>query len=332
MKAERAYRDRCAARGLDEAAIGRALTAVRALESEVEGHGGVLEEAGLPEVETHVASIAASGEAAEERIMALARYFAVASSETVAIRLLAYLLPIGVLPAMAQRLAELEGEATKARVMAGIEVPRPGSPPEAYPAATAAFVRALERELGPARARRVLAWNVHEIPASAFDQERERFLAAPSVGAWLADYHERQVAILAKHAADGTLWFEQRITRRVVDYVRSQPEIQGGVVEGDRIYTTKIPYDPDRFLATDDPLEKRRLACHCPLAASTIGADGAGVPALWCACSAGYTKFIFDVVFGKETEAEVLESVLAGDRRCRFAIRIPKAVIETKTL
>jgi len=330
MRHEKAFRERCAARGLDRAAIERALQAVRDLEAEIEGRGGGLESATLSEIERHLAAIAGTDESGVERLMALARYFAVAGADAAAIRLLAYLLPIGVLPAMARRLAELEGQAIRDRVMAGIAIPPPLAPPEAYPAATAAFARALERELGTARARRVLAWNVHEIPAAAFAEERERFRAAPSVAAWLAGYHERQVAVLARHAADGTLWFEQRITPRVVEYVRARPEIQGGVVEGDRIYTTKIPYDPDRFLETTDPLEKRRLACHCPLAASTIAAGGAGVPALWCTCSAGYTKLMFDVVFEEETEAEVLESVLAGDPRCRFAIRIPASVLAGK--
>jgi hypothetical protein len=187
-------------------------------------------------------------------------------------------------------------------------------------------VTGLEAELGAVRARRVLAWNVHGIPASAFAEERELYLAAPSIQAWLEGYHERQVAVLARHAADGTLWFEQRITRPVVEYVRACPEMMGGLVEGGKVYMTKIPYDPGRFLVSTDPVEKRRLACHCPLAASTITAEGAGVPALWCDCSAGYEKFILDLVFGEETHATVLESVLAGDARCRYAIEIPASV------
>jgi hypothetical protein len=63
------------------------------------------------------------------------------------------------------------------------------------------------------------------------------------------------------------------------------------------------------------------------LAASAIVEGGAGVPAAWCACSAGYEKFIFDVVFGEETEATVLESVLDGGERCRYAIAVPGSVL-----
>jgi hypothetical protein len=326
MHKEPEYRERCRVRGLDPAATDAAVAAVETLEADTIDSGGTPASISLARVERHVASLTAQGKADPSTIVALARYFAVAGFDAIAIRLLAYLSPIGILPAMAERLCVLEGEAARDRVMAKVAVPAPGSPPETYPPSTAAFVRALKGELGEARARQVLMWNVHGVPAEAFAEEREHYLAAASVDEWLAGFHERQVAILAGHAADGTLWYEQKITPRVVAYVRNNPEIQGGVRDGDRIFTTKIPYDPDRYLLTDDPVAKRHLACHCPLAASTISATGGGVPAIWCACSAGYDKFLFDVVFGEETEAEVLESVLAGDERCRFAIKMPASV------
>jgi hypothetical protein len=330
MYKESEYRERCRVRGLDAAAVDAAVAAVKALETDAMDSGGTPGSITLARVERHVASLTSRGEADPSTIVALARYFVVAGVDAIAIRLLAYLSPVGVLPAMAERLRVLEGEAVRDRVMASVAIPAPGSPPEAYPPSTAAFVRALEEELGEARARQVLMWNVHGVPVEAFVEERERYLAAASVADWLAGFHERQVAVLARHAADGTLWYEQKITPRVVDFVRGNPEILSGVRDGDRILVTKIPYDPDRFLLTDDPVEKRRLACHCPLAASSISATGAGVPAIWCACSAGYEKFLFDVVFGEETEAEVLESVLAGDGRCRFSIKMPASVAARK--
>lgn len=326
MYKEKEFRERCAARGLGPDAIERAVAWVRILEAEAAGPDGTLASAALAEVERHVADLVARGEAGEDRLMALARYFAAAGIDAVAIRLLAYLLPVGVLPAMADRLAELEGAAVRDRVMAGVAVPPTGAPPETYPAATAAFVRALEAELGAEKARRVLCWNVHGIHAAAFAAEREAFLSSASLEDWLAAFHGRKVRELERHAEDGTLWFEQRITPAVLDFVRGNQEILSAVSDGRHLWATKIPYDPDRFLASTDPLERRRLACHCPLAASSISETGAGVPAAWCACSAGYEKFLFDTVFGEETEAEVTESVLAGDPRCRFKIRIPEGV------
>jgi hypothetical protein len=43
-----------------------------------------------------------------------------------------------------------------------------------------------------------------------------------------------------------------------------------------------------------------------------------------CNCSAGYEKLPWDVILGEPVKVEVLESVLAGNNRCLFAITIPK--------
>jgi hypothetical protein len=339
MYLEKEYRQRCAGRGLDEAATDAALAVVGDLAAEEGGPDGRLGNVGPAAIESFIARRAAAGRAGEDALVALARYFLVlaaadrdsAGAANEVTRLLySYLSPIGILPAMSARLASLHGEAIRSRVVSGIAFPVPGSPPRAYAAPTAAFVAALERELGAGAAHRVLAWNVHGIPPEAFAGERALFLAAPSIQAWLDGYHARQVAVLEAHAADGSLWFEQRITRRVVEFVRESPEVLGGVVEGGRVLMTKIPYDPDRFLGSGDPLERRRLACHCPLAASSITESGAGVPSPWCSCSAGFEKFLLDVAFGEETRAEVLESVLGGSERCRFAVTIPPGLMSKR--
>ncbi len=325
MYKETEFVERLKGKGLDEDSIRSSLRTVSRLRAALASGGFSLAGPDLSIVETWIADMLAEGEPAAELLLSLARYFSVSGEPALAIRLLAYLSPIGVLPAMSDRLASLEGSSVRDRIMSRISVPPEGSPPEAYPEAAARFASVLKEELGESEARRVLAWNVHGIPPEAFVEERERFLELGSIDEWLLDYHRRQVEVLSGHAKNGTLWFEQKITQAVVDFVRDRQEILSGVRAGDIIYVTKIPYDPDRFLKATDPLERRRLACHCPLAASSITPKGAGVPPLWCACSAGYSKFRFDIVFGEETEASVVNSVLSGDDFCRFAVRIPRA-------
>lgn len=327
MRMEAEYIERLETRGLEDAEIQSSLERVEALGEALASRNFSLEKPSLEIVEAWISGMVEGGEPAAELLLSLARYFALTRETALAIRLLAYLSPIGILPSMSGRLASLEGGAVRDRVMGRLSIPPEGSPPEGYPPATAGFVRALEEELGRERAAKVLAWNVHGIPPEAFAKERERFLELGSVDGWLLDYHLREVEILQKHADEGTLWFEQRITREVVDFVRGRQEIMSGTRTGDTIYMTKIPYDPDGWLRSADPLERRKLACHCPLAVSSITPEGAGVPPLWCACSAGFTKFRFDVVFGEETEAIVVDSVLAGDDLCRFAVKIPGSVM-----
>ncbi len=323
---EAEFKDRCIKRGLSDADVESAIKAVENLAGELCGKTDELESIPLAKIETYIERRKARSEVDAALLMAFARYFAVLERDEVAIRLLAYLLPVGVLPSMADRLEALEGTVVRDKVMDRFAVPPVGSKPEEYPAAAAAFTQCLEEELGTSGARHVLAWNVHGIPAQAWESERQEFLKAESLESWLAGLHERRVAEIHKHAKDGTLWFEQKITMRVVEYVRGNQEILSGVSDGSYIYATKIPYNPDGFLGAATDLERRKFACHCPFAAASITEKGALTPPLWCYCSAGYEKFIFDTVFGAETNVEVLESVLAGDLRCRFKIEIPETV------
>ncbi|MBU0935778.1 MAG: hypothetical protein KKI09_15305 [Spirochaetes bacterium] len=324
MKHKTAFTERCAARGLDQAAIDDALRLLSNIDQALQTAGSSLDQASLPLVEQQTEIRLASVPDGAAMIMALARYFVVSNQDALSIRMLAYLLPIGVLPAMAERLTSLHGKEVHDRVMQGVHIPPVGSAPEKYPEATRLFTEQLVAELGAEEAHRVLAWNVHGIPAQAFAGESERLLELGSIDAWLADYHRRQVDILAKHAADGTLWYEQKITPAVVDFVRGNQELLSGRRIDDKIYQTKIPYNPDRYLTSNDKLERRKLACHCPLAAAGISETGSAVPAAWCSCSAGYEKFRFDVVFGRETSAAVLQSALDGSEICRYAVTIPE--------
>jgi hypothetical protein len=128
--------------------------------------------------------------------------------------------------------------------------------------------------------------------------------------------------------AEGRLWYEQEITPETVEYVRGNQEVLSGIRRGDRIYTTKSPYAPGQYLAETDPLMKRYYMCHCPLARASILSGEPEISPTWCYCSGGYEKLKFDVVFGEPVEVEVLESALAGDPRCRFAVKIPEGKLK----
>jgi len=73
---------------------------------------------------------------------------------------------------------------------------------------------------------------------------------------------------------------------------------------------------------------KRYHACHCPLARASILEGDPDISPTWCYCSGGFEKFQFDVIFDEDVGVEVLESALAGDQRCRFAVRIPEGKLK----
>lgn len=134
--------------------------------------------------------------------------------------------------------------------------------------------------------------------------------------------HAEAVAELENYLREGRIWYEQEMTPEVVEYVRANQEILSAVRDGDRLYLTKIPYAGKEFLQAQDPVMKRYYACHCPLAREAILMQDVDVPPDWCYCSGGFQKVMFDVVFETDTEVELLESALAGDMRCRFAVKI----------
>lgn len=322
---EKEFREYLRTREQGEAQIEKAVEAVRDFEGELGDR--TVESATLEDLRGYLARLVSRRENSLDRLAALSRYFYATDRNDLYIYFTAVLGGRTVLPSISARLESLVDEETMKRVFNGVEMPPLGSPPEDVPYVTQRLMERLQEELTPEVYRRVLAGNHHRIPLEAFDGLRKLYEESGSVDEFLKGRHERAVAVLEEHLAEGKVWYEQEITPRVVEFVRGNQEMLGGVRRGDRIYFTKIPYDPDAYLGEDDPLMKRYHACHCPLARSSIITGEPDVSPEWCYCSGGYGKLPFETVFGKELEVELLESVLAGDPRCRFSVTIPEGKV-----
>ncbi len=332
MKQEEAFRERSKARGLDEAQTEQALSFIREFEDAYASAGQDMENITPEKMKEYVGDLLKQGKNEEERLLALARYSYLLRNEPVYLFFTQIFGSYGILPSISEKARQLAGEELGEELFKGIQIPPLGSLPEAFPPIVREIMARMESRLPSELYHRILAGNHHGIPASAFDEERECYEKAPSVDVYLKGRHARMVDILQQHCDEDKLWYEQKITQRVVDYVKSNQELLSAVRQGETLFVTKIPYNPDRYLTETDPLMKRYLACHCPLAASTILKEGAKVSPTWCYCSAGYEKTLFDNVFGESLEVEVLESVLDGSERCRFAIKLPESVGRMKPL
>ena len=88
------------------------------------------------------------------------------------------------------------------------------------------------------------------------------------------------------------------------------------------VYETKIPFLTKQYLAESDPTLKRYYYCHCPWAREAVK-SGERVAPIFCNCSAGFHKRPWEAALGQRIQVDVLESVLRGDERCRFAIHLP---------
>ncbi len=90
--------------------------------------------------------------------------------------------------------------------------------------------------------------------------------------------------------------------------------------EGRVIYSTKKPRDPKGFDAATSRAERRKAYCFCPLIRNHLDA---GMPITFCYCGAGWYRQQWEGAVDKPVQIEIVESLLQGDERCTFAIRLP---------
>jgi hypothetical protein len=320
---EKEFREFLQGREMGEEEIDTAVEAVLEFEGEMEVKGGTLESATVEDLREHISLLMSRGENSLDRLLTLARYCHVAKRNDLYVYFTSILGGRRVLPSISERLVSLVGEEARAKIFEGVETPPLGTPPEELPLMTKRLMDRLEEGLPPEVYRRVLAGNHHRIPLEAFEGLKKLYDESESIDEFLEKKHERAVAELEEFSDEGKIWYEQEITPRVVEFVRGNQEVLGGVRKGDKIYFTKIPYDPDAYLRETDPMMKRYHACHCTLARATILTGEPEINPEWCYCSAGYGKTPYEVVFGEEVEVEMLGNALAGDPRCQFAVKIP---------
>jgi len=301
-----------------------AVSAVRELEEYLAKKNTSFESAGLDALKDYVSLLIEERKNSMDRFVAIARYCNLAKKNDYYVYFASILGARDVLPDLGERLATIAGEETRRKIFQGFMLPPLGSPQKNYPRLTQKIMDKMEAELPRETCKKILTWNYHRVPAEAFKEKKERFEKASNIDEYLKDEHRRFVEELTGYMKEGRIWYEQEITPEVVEFVKDNQEIQNGVRRGDRIYVTKIPFAPKQYLAEKDPTMKRYYACHCPLVRTAIRDGKPKISPIFCYCSGGYEKLHFDVIFGEPVEVELLESVLKGDMRCRFANKIPR--------
>ncbi|UCB61194.1 MAG: hypothetical protein JSW72_03865 [Candidatus Bathyarchaeota archaeon] len=320
---ENEFRAHLEGRGIEKEAIDFALDSVRGFEKFLESRGMSFHSADLKALKDYIAVLVKQAENSWERLVAIARYCNLVKKNEFYVYFTSILGARNVLPDMGNRLAAIAGEEIRSQVFQGFKLPPLGSPQEVYPRITKKILERMEAHLSTDMCKEVLTWNYHKVPAEAFKEKKERFANAVSIDAYLKAEHERFIGELEKFMKEGRLWFEQEITPKVLEFVRDNQEICTGVRRGGKIYVTKMPYDPKQYLKEEDATLKAYYACHCPLVRSAIREGHPKISAIFCHCSGGYEKVHFDVIFDEPVEVELLESVLKGDLRCRFANKVP---------
>jgi hypothetical protein len=274
----------------------------------------------------YVEQLIAEGANSYTNLLALARYGRFVRNDALFVTILELLDGAEALETMAHRVGEVLGEAVRDQIFPAA-LPPLGLPSWEKASLTRAVLQRLERWLSPEICRAIFRDSFRDLPESFYLHDRQRYRALGDFDCFLEIKRQEFIAELEKCRDEGPLFFGQTITHDVVEYVRGDPEISQGVRRGNVLYVVKIPYRTQEYLAATDPQQKRYLYCHCPWARESLRQPEGPVPATLCRCSAGFHKKPWEVIFEQPLEADVLESVLRGDGRCRFAIHLPPGAL-----
>ena len=100
--------------------------------------------------------------------------------------------------------------------------------------------------------------------------------------------------------------------------------------KGRVIHVTKIPFNPKGCEDAADELERRYHYCHCPLVKELIRHPEQKISRTFCYCSSGWYRSLWEGILGEPVRVDVVKTVLQGDDRCSFVIRLPPGT-RTKT-
>jgi len=224
-----------------------------------------------------------------------------------------------------KKTGEVLGEMRRDEIFAGIELIPLGTPNTEKPAAMQVMIERLER-VEPHACKQILSSGLRDLPDEYYVSAKKTFDECANIDEYLLRKKQELIAELETIQREGRLYFNQEITDEVIEYVRSEPEIGQGVRIGNIIYETKIPHQAKEYLAETDEAKKRYYYCHCPWVKESLKNGKSNISPTFCNCSAAFHKKSWEVIFGQTLQADVLETVLQGDLRCRFAIHLPENV------
>lgn len=317
-------------RKLSPAEIDQHISIVEMFESYLtnEPEPAVLDQANANQARNFVDRLIAEDNNSYENLLALARYGRYSKNNALFVAILELLDGSEAMEGLYRKLGQVAGEQKRDEIFADIALPPLGIPNLEKSRITQLVIQRLERMLDAEECQRVFSDSFRDLPDEYYLADRKQYWEIGNFDQYLETKRQEFIAQLEQIRDQGGLFFSQEINTEVIDFVRSDPEISQGVRQGNILYVTKIPYMTKEYLAETDPEKKRYCACHCPWARESLQRGESPVSARFCQCSAGFHKKPWEVIFGRALVVDVLESVLQGDMRCRFAIHLPAELLE----
>ncbi len=186
-----------------------------------------------------------------------------------------------------------------------------------------AFMKRFDEMIDHETAKSILTNVRHGLKVEMFSSAKEKYAKYDNIDEFIKADLEENIQIY-KHCLDtGEDFYGQQISQEGFDFLIDNPNILAAVREGSDLYITAVPAELENYIHETDLRKKRYYACHCPFARTSILSEKE-VSETLCLCSLGHAKVMWDAIFERELEGEVVESVLKGDMQCRYVIHLPK--------
>jgi hypothetical protein len=254
----------------------------------------------------------------------LARYARFLRNEALYIAVVELLDGAEAMDTLYQRTAKVLDNQHRDDIFEGVTLPPLGLPNVEKVKVTQRVMGRLMSLTSPPERQRIFSDSLRHLENAWYQDDKQLYQACQTIDEFLDKSEQKFITMLERLRDEGNLFFTQPITDEVIDYVRSQPLISRGVLEGQTLYEVKIPHMTQEYLAETDAQKKRYYYCHCPWVKEALRKGDSGIPAQFCECSAGFHKKRWEVIFGQPLRAEIVESVLNGDPWCKIAIHLPE--------
>lgn len=216
-------------------------------------------------------------------------------------------------------------EEIREEIFSNLDIPPLGIHPDKKPAFTEEIMKRMEAKIGEEKAIKLLAPCLHGRPIEPIKKDREDFYRLNDIDKFLSLKRTELIERLEKHQKEGTLEYAQYIDKNVVEFVKNNPTISPGKREGNKIITTKIPYQVKRHLSTDDEKMKRYYSCYCSWVRGAMKkGEEKEISSNFCHCSAGFIMQYWEIIFDQPVKVEPVETALSGALLCTFEIDIPE--------
>jgi len=313
-------------RKLSPEAIESSLAALRDFNEFLGKRSKTIESANRKDFYDYSAQMIAAGKNTPENYISILRYGYFRRRKELIIVGMEVLDGSEVLENLSERLTHEFGKELRDFVFSDTKLPPLGVNPTEKPEYTKKLIERLEQKIGADACAKFLNRGLRDRYEESRKPDREKFLRSKDIDEFLQLKRQGLVAELEKHHKEGTLFFTQEITKEVLEFVKSNPYIESGVREGDRMIIEKIPHMAREYLAETDAQRKRYYYCHCPWVKEAFKDSDKPLSPVFCNCSAGFYRAYWEIVFDRPVRVDVLASLLKGDPVCKFAVYIPKDI------